>query len=64
MTRQTIKPALGKTVPNPRTGKPLKESGESEKLTAYWLRRIAEGSVTTVPGGTVDRTNIERAEVE
>ncbi|MCP1375390.1 DUF2635 domain-containing protein [Dyella lutea] len=40
-----LTPKAGVTVRDPKTGKPLAESGESKPATSYWLRRLRDGDV-------------------
>lgn len=39
----------GLIVRDPRTFKPLPESGEEKPRSGYWLRRLREGSVSEKP---------------
>jgi hypothetical protein len=39
----------GLIIRDPRTMKPLAETGEEKPKSGYWLRRIREGDVTLTP---------------
>ena len=46
MSRIYVKPATGRTVPDPERGGDLPEAGDFVPHTAYWQRRIADKDVT------------------
>lgn len=43
MSRIFVKPAPGKVLYNPATGKPVPDTGAHVPDTSYWRRRIKEG---------------------
>ncbi len=46
MKTEFLKPSTqGLIVPNPQTGKPLAEDGESVTIDRYWSRRLKDGDV-------------------
>lgn len=51
MKKLYLKPRPGLKIKDPVTGKPLEDGGERKPATTYWLRRIADGDVTSEPAG-------------
>jgi hypothetical protein len=51
-----VKPAEGMIVPNPDTNTALAPEGEMVPREIYWLRRIADGSVTLVEQPAAEAT--------
>lgn len=43
-----VKPASGRTIPDPEKGGALPLEGRDVERNAYWLRRISEGDVVEV----------------
>lgn len=43
-----VRPAPGRRVTDPRTGRPLPERGARVPATQYWHRRLADGDVVEV----------------
>ena len=48
LQKVTLKPGDGLTIRDPETLQFLSEAGEIKPLSAYWLRRLAEGDVVEV----------------
>lgn len=46
MSRLYVKPAPGRTVPDPERAGYLPEAGEFVPRNAYWLRRLTDKDVT------------------
>lgn len=46
MSRLYVKPAPGRTVPDPERGGYLPEAGDFVPRNAYWLRRLTDKDVT------------------
>lgn len=56
MPQRFIKPAqAGLVVRRPENGKPLPEEGASVEWTAYWQRRLDDGSVIEAKPAAVDQ---------
>ncbi len=55
MTVMTLKPAPGRAVRDPVTGKPLAAAGEAKELDAFWHRRIKAGDVVEVAPVKADK---------
>ena len=47
MPKIFIRPAPGRMVRDPRTMKPLPESGKSVERTPFWIRRLKAGDVVS-----------------
>ena len=44
-----VKPAPGRMVRDPATGRPLPERGAVVEKTQFWLRRVKDGDVEMLP---------------
>ncbi|WP_200286534.1 DUF2635 domain-containing protein [Pantoea ananatis] len=47
-----LKPANGRSVPDPARGDILPKEGRNVEISTYWLRRIKDGDVTEVKAET------------
>ena len=49
-----VKPAPGRTVPDPERGGVLPVDGRDVPVTTYWQRRVADNDVVVLEGAATD----------